>query len=488
MSKYADAREEWSVESFLAAEKDAEYTLRQMREAYEIAEQQIADDINRILGVVISRNNMEITPAELRKNLSKAETRTWKKTVEQYMQEIEALGINTPEGQALWMELEYLSALTRVTRLEALQMSIDANMARVAALEESAFTTHLEDVFKDDYYANMYAYYLMDVPEVNALMEAHGVAVTNTLVNTIVNEVWRGHTLSERIWKNEWNMAYRIRETTSNVLVSGASPKRVARELSKELGVAYKNSERLVLTETARIKTEADLKSYDDAGFKEVEWNATLDSRTCSECGAKDKKVFVASEMKEEQKPPLHPRCRCLLTPINEYIKNLEGKFSYTRFARDEEGNAIWVDGKMSYSDWKAEYIDNPKKKRDNERIEEVHKLIRENPDRYPIKVHKGQQNKHIEGTREYKQELENGNHKGILTEDTEMLIEKYFYSATPRFDAKGNWTKRAAFEHDSVIGVYITESGDERMETTRGIIHYSKKGSHIVPAYPKGE
>lgn len=355
MAKYKDGREEWAVESFLAAEKDAEHTLKEMREAYGIASQQIADDINRILGAVISRNGLAMNPAELRKQLSKAEVRTWKKTVGQYMAEIEALGgASTPQGQALWMELEYLSALTRVTRLEALQMSIDANMARVAALEESAVTAHLEDVFKNDYYANMYRYYLMDVPEVNALLETSKGLITNSFVLEAVNQVWRGHTLSERIWKNEWNMAYRVREAVSKVLIAGADPKRVARELNKELGVGYSNARRLVLTETARVKTEADVKSFADAGFDKVEWCATLDMKTCSACGAKDGKMYTAEKMHEDAKPPLHPNCRCRLMPTSEYLKEVESKITFTKFSRDENGKSVWVDGKMNYKEWRA--------------------------------------------------------------------------------------------------------------------------------------
>jgi len=37
-------------------------------------------------------------------------------------------------------------------------------------------------------------------------------------------------------------------------------------------------------------------------------------------------------------------------------------------------------------------------------------------------------------------------------------------------------------------IGYYIdSEKPDLKLPTTKGIIHYSKKGAHIVPSHPDG-
>lgn len=362
---YKDFREEWTAESLLAAERNAEYTLREMKEAYEIASQQIQDDINRILNTVISRNDLTISASDLRKELSKAEVRTWKKTVADYMDEIEKLGgIKSIEGNALWMELEYLSAYTRITRLDAIQMSIDANMSRIATLNEKEIANHLNDVFTDDYYNNMYMFYLADVPEVNALMEATGVAVTNSMVQTIVNEAYLGHTLSQRIWKNEYVMAFRVKEAVSKTLISGKSVSEVAKDLVRSLKVGgdksktllaedVRNARRLVLTETVRVKTAADIRSYEEAGFDEVEWSATLDYKTCHICSNKDGKIYKIKDLQDGvNKPPEHPNCRCVLLPISDYLSDLENKFSYSRFSRDKDGTKVWVDGKLKYKEW----------------------------------------------------------------------------------------------------------------------------------------
>lgn len=352
-----DYREEWGTEMLLSDEQKARRVLNKMNDVYAEASQAIQDDINRILGNVISRNALDMTPAELRKQLSKAEVRTWKKTVGQYMAEIEALGgRDTVKGQALWMELEYLSALTRVTRLEALQMSIDANMARVAALSEAAVTEHLQDVFRDDYYANMYRYYLMDVPAVNALMASSGIAMTNSYVHSVVMEHWKGlNPYSARLWRNEYNGAFRMLDVLSQVLVSGRSPSAVASEISKRIKVDKDNLWRLILTETCHVKTAADVKSYKDAGFDAVEFCATLDMKTCHDCQNLDGKVIKMSALSETTNmPPMHANCRCCLLPVTEYMKEVESKITFTKFSRDKDGTSAWVDGKMNYKEWRA--------------------------------------------------------------------------------------------------------------------------------------
>lgn len=38
-----------------------------------------------------------------------------------------------------------------------------------------------------------------------------------------------------------------------------------------------------------------------------------------------------------------------------------------------------------------------------------------------------------------------------------------------------------------TVIGVYVDQSTGKEYPTTIGIINYSKAGTHVVPAYPRG-
>ena len=100
----------------------------------------------------------------------------------------------------------------------------------------------------------------------------------------------------------------------------------------------------------------------------------------------------------------------------------------------------------------------------------------------YDAKVNVGQQNKHIPGTNEYKNALNNGQTKSILYGDIND-IQNLLNQKAGTGDFLGTNKERVNF--GKVIGQYINPDTGIGVETTIGIIHYGKKGAHIVPARP---
>ena len=100
----------------------------------------------------------------------------------------------------------------------------------------------------------------------------------------------------------------------------------------------------------------------------------------------------------------------------------------------------------------------------------------------YDAKVNVGQQNKHIPGTNEYKNALNNGQTKSILygdINDIQSLLNQK--AGTGKFLG----TNKERVDFGKVIGQYIDPETGIGVETTKGIIHYGKNGAHIVPARP---
>ncbi|MDR2718839.1 MAG: hypothetical protein LBB89_12370 [Treponema sp.] len=94
--------------------------------------------------------------------------------------------------------------------------------------------------------------------------------------------------------------------------------------------------------------------------------------------------------------------------------------------------------------------------------------------------IQKGLQDKHIEGTRNYKQEIKKGGHPGVLTGDAETLLR----------DGAGKGHKegknKETVDYGKVIGKFYDTKTEKYYETTRATIHYdSKNRAHIVPARP---
>lgn len=97
-------------------------------------------------------------------------------------------------------------------------------------------------------------------------------------------------------------------------------------------------------------------------------------------------------------------------------------------------------------------------------------------------KIHQDRQNKHIEGTKNYKQQIANGKKPSILTENANKLLKEGM--------GKGKMTtpNKETVDFGKIIGKYCDPKTGKYYETTRGIIHYDDKGNaHIVPARPKG-
>ena len=97
--------------------------------------------------------------------------------------------------------------------------------------------------------------------------------------------------------------------------------------------------------------------------------------------------------------------------------------------------------------------------------------------------IKKGQQDKHIPGTNNYKQELAKGVHKSILTADPERLLRE--------FAGKGERISptKERINFGEIIGRYYDPKTQQYYDTTWGIIHYDNNGgAHIVPAYPRGD
>ncbi|MEN8699561.1 polymorphic toxin type 50 domain-containing protein [Bacillus infantis] len=93
----------------------------------------------------------------------------------------------------------------------------------------------------------------------------------------------------------------------------------------------------------------------------------------------------------------------------------------------------------------------------------------------YPAYINRQLQNKHIRGTKEYIPG------RGIFShtvEDADVLLKSYGGTGQKIITGK----ERVAFGRS--IGLYIDIEGTAWV-TTKGVIHYSKTGAHIIPAAP---
>lgn len=97
-------------------------------------------------------------------------------------------------------------------------------------------------------------------------------------------------------------------------------------------------------------------------------------------------------------------------------------------------------------------------------------------------KLFSGAQNKHILGTKNYKQEIEQGREPSILTADAKDLIKRYAGKGVPVMTRKNKWAQCESFTHTEYIGIYKNNKFGSSHKTHKGRMHYSNNGIHIVP------
>ena len=135
------------------------------------------------------------------------------------------------------------------------------------------------------------------------------------LAHAIPNASFHNANFSDRIWLYQDLMKAVLDKLLQNGLIQGKNPRQLARELEKYVmedatGGAKYRAEMLMITELARVQTEAQKQSFERNGFEEYTFHAN--SGCCGDCQALDGKHFKVKDMMPgKNAAPMHPRCRC---------------------------------------------------------------------------------------------------------------------------------------------------------------------------------
>ena len=124
-------------------------------------------------------------------------------------------------------------------------------------------------------------------------------------------------------------------------LIQGQHPRKLATHLRKRFGVSQSNAERLMITELARVQTEAQKQSFERNGFEEYTFLAL--GNACPICKALDGKHFkVKKMMPGTNAPPVHSRCRCSVAAYEDSTEYDAWISSYDRHG-------------LSFEEWKRQ-------------------------------------------------------------------------------------------------------------------------------------
>lgn len=309
---------------------------------YDKSSKDIDKSIKSLYGQFMIEN--ELNPKKALELIKGQEFRDWRMTMEEYLSQIKAT-----EDKALLLELNTLAMRSRINRLEALQAEILAQSAIIASKEEEVIGSFLSDSIEDSYYKNVYDEYKDKNPEVLKLMDKHKVGISRNQVKKVLELPWSGANYSANIWNNSYFIAKRAQAMVAKNIIAGRSIENLSRDFAKVYGKQYySNAKRLIRTETAYVKGQADVLTYKKLKVEEYELLATLDNRTSSICQEKDGKHYPVDDIQVGiNYPPFHPNCRTTT------IKYREERGDKRRIAKDKEVNKVKVPLGMRYEDWK---------------------------------------------------------------------------------------------------------------------------------------
>lgn len=127
-------------------------------------------------------------------------------------------------------------------------------------------------------------------------------------VREIIENNFKGKHFSERVWKNEKEVAEHLHKQVKEFLDGKINVNQIKNDIEKTYNNSAYEVKRLAETEVNRCSSNAFDKFCKETGVKKVRYNATLDSRTCPKCSPYDGKPF---DLDKKIELPQHALCRC---------------------------------------------------------------------------------------------------------------------------------------------------------------------------------
>lgn len=273
---------------------EAEYQKR-IQEIYQNMIDEIEKEINGFYGRYAKKEG--ITMAEAKKRAAKADIEALGRKAARYVKDKDF------SDQAN-EEMRLYNMTMKVNRLELLKAQIGLEM--VAGFDE--LQKYYDKVLTD-----------RTISEFERQAGILGKTIQNNAkaAKVIVNASFHNATYSDRIWMYQDMLKNDLSNLLQTGLIQGQNPRRLATHLRKRFGVSQSNAERLMITELARVQTEAQKQSFERNGFEEYTFLAL--GTACPICRALDGKHFkIKKMMPGENAPPVHPRCRCSISAYED--------------------------------------------------------------------------------------------------------------------------------------------------------------------------
>lgn len=267
-------------------------------------------------------------------------------------------------------KLRLYNATMRINRLEMLKSKVGLELSKLNNDTQKNLSSKLTKEYLDE------------VTRQAGILGDNRIDNVADDVDMVVNGSYQNATFSDRIWGNQDALKSKIDSALTSWLIRGDKPTgKLAKELSDGMNVSKSAAERLMLTESSRISTEAEKRSFEKAGI-EYYWvvgKPDACEKYCKPLIIKSHTTpLKVSEIKiGENVPPIHPRCRCVMSAAsddwdewNEWLEDKglptstywykktklhQDNTKYKTFTQKASGDKIreWFNSKGTLNEWK---------------------------------------------------------------------------------------------------------------------------------------
>lgn len=326
---------EVAKECLLDELKEADEIVDDLLSIYDETAERLKADIQRSL-IRFAENN-EISIEEAKGLLSSQEFSKWKKSIKEYIQQIEQEG----EGSKMLLELNTLSAKTSISRKEKLLAQIDKEMMTLAQKTNKSIRKHLGVVLVNNYYRGFYFVQ-------KTVGFAFNVTKFNSkLVKQILEYPWSTKQFSKTIWDDMDKLTETLRKELASGFTDGSSIQKMVKRVDDVLHKGKFVTERIVRSEAKYFAQQGQLMSYKKLNIEEYMYRGA----GCPKCKPLNGQVFKIEDAEVGVNcPPMHPNCKCRVIAVH----------SMSIF--DTERNVVPLEENIKFQEWKERFIKNGNK------------------------------------------------------------------------------------------------------------------------------
>lgn len=293
--KAKESREYWRDREILHAQsmlKKEEEFARQLEMLYRNTSNEIEKNVGFMLERYASKNGL--TMADVQKRLDATDIRDYEAKAAQYVRE-KNLSARANEEMAIY------NLKMRTSRLELIDAHVNLDLIALTDQVDKRIGAQLITIGS------------AELARQSGLL-GEALWLDRKGLEYIARRKFLGEDFSERLWKNKELLHGELQKRLSEAVITGQGSRDAARKLRQTVEQSVYNSERLMVTESARVQSEIQRESYRMAEITIYEYIAT--ERSCPICIPLDGQRFnVRDGVPGTNMSPMHPHCKCSTAP-----------------------------------------------------------------------------------------------------------------------------------------------------------------------------